>query len=95
MDNKQDCDTAVTLFERVTSVNFVSKSLLGVGNKQRVQKCRDYFLPNLNSFRDIKVTSQIVRNDMTNRQQMALTQRIISKRKKKEILHQTWSGQKA
>ena len=66
------------------------------GNKQRVQKCRDNFLPNLNSFRDIKVTSQTVRNDMTNRQQMALTQRIISKRKQKEILHtKTWSGQKA
>lgn len=87
MDSKRDRDTAIALLEKITSVNFVSKYLLGVGNKSRVQNCRENFIPNLNNFNNIRVTSQVVRNDMSNRQQSALTERIISKRKVKEILH--------
>ena len=87
MDSKRDRDTAIALLEKVTSVNFVSKSLLGVENKSRVKNCRDNLIPNLNKFNNIRVTSQVVRNDMTNKQQAALTERIINKRKIKEILH--------
>ena len=75
------------LFEKVTCVNFVSKSLLGVENKSRVRNCRDNLIPNLNKFNNIRVSSQVVRNDMTNKQQAALTETIISKRKINEILH--------
>ena len=87
MDTKRDRDTAIALLEKITSVNFVSKTLLHVENKSRVQNCRENFISNLNKFNKIRVTSQVVRNYMTNRQQSALTQTIISKRKVKEILH--------
>ena len=33
MDSKRDRDTAIALFEKITSVKFVSKSLLGVGKQ--------------------------------------------------------------
>ena len=82
MDSKRDHDTAITLFEKVTGANFVFKSLLGVENKSRVKNCRDNLIPNLKKFNNIRVSSQVVRNDMTNMQQAALTERIINK-----ILH--------
>jgi hypothetical protein len=87
MDTKRDRDTAIALLERITSVKFVSQKLLGVTKKSRVQNCRDSLVSNLNTHRNIKHTSQVVRNDMTNRQQRYVGLRIANKRKLKEILH--------
>ena len=87
MDSKRDRDTVIALMERLTSVNFVAKKLRNVQNKKAVQGCRDAFTENLRRFRDIKETSRVMRNDMTNEQQRTLTLRIANKRKLKEILH--------
>jgi hypothetical protein len=73
--------------ERISSVKFVADKLLHVKNKRAIQGCRDTFISKLNTFQEIKVTSQVVRNDMTNANQRKLALRIANKRKCKEILH--------
>lgn len=87
MDSKRDRDTVIGLMERLTSVNFVTKKLRNVQNKKAVQGCRDTLKENLRKFREIKDTSQVVRNDMTNAEQRRLSLRIANQRKLKEILH--------
>lgn len=68
-------------------MNFVTKKLRNVQNKKAVQGCRDTLKENLRKFREIKDTSQVVRNDMTNAEQRRLSLRIANQRKLKEILH--------
>lgn len=68
MDSKRDRDTVTALMERLTSVNFFAEKLLRVQNKRAVQGCRDSLMANLHRFREVKLTSQVVRNDMTNQQ---------------------------
>ena len=87
MDSKRDRDTVIAMIECLTSVKFVARKLLNVQNKGAVQGSRDSFKENLCAFRDIRKTSQVVRNDMTNEQQCKLAIRIANKRKLKEILH--------
>lgn len=87
MDSKRDRDTVIALIERLTSVKFVAGKLLNIQNKGAVQGSRDSFKENLCAFRDIRKTSQVVRNDMTNEQQRKLAIRIANNRKLKEILH--------
>lgn len=87
MDSKRDRDTVTALIERLTSAKFVAGKLLKVQNKRAVQGCRDAFKENLRAFGDIRKTSQVVRNDMTNEGQRKLAIRIANKRKMKEILH--------
>ena len=87
MDTKRDRDTAIALLERITSVKFIAGKLLRVKNKKAVQGCRDSLKSNLGRFKEIKETSQVVRNDMTNTNQHKLALRIVNKRKCKEILH--------
>jgi hypothetical protein len=87
MDTKRDRDTAVAIMERIASVNYVAGKLLHTKNKRAVQTCRDLFMPNLSKYEDIKITSQVVRNDMTNENQHKLSLRIANKRKSMEILH--------
>ena len=86
MDSKRDRDTVTALMERLTSVNFVAEKLLSVQNKRAVQGCCDSLMANLHRFREIKLTCQVVRNDMTNEQQWRLALRIANQRKLKEIL---------
>ena len=87
MDTKRDRDTATAIMERITSVKFVTGKLLDVKNKRAVQTCRDMLKANLNRYEDIKFTSQVVRNDMTNENQYKISLRIANKRKSMEILH--------
>ena len=87
MDSKRDRDTVIALLERLASVNFVAKKLCQIQSKRGVQGCRDSLKENLNRFKDIKATSQVVRNDMINAQQRTLSLRIANKRKAEEILH--------
>lgn len=87
MDSKRDQDTVIAFMERITSVNFVAKKLQNVKNKKAVQGCRDAFRERLRKFRDVKHTSQVVRNDMTNEKQRRLSLRITNKRKIEEILY--------
>lgn len=75
MDSKRDRDTVIGLMERLTSVNFVTKKLRNVQNKKAVQGCRDTFKEILRKFWEIKDTSQVVRNDMTNAEQWRLSLR--------------------
>lgn len=64
MDSKRDLDTVTALIERFTSVKFVAGKLLNVQNKRAVQGCRDSLKENLCALKDIRKTSQVVRNDM-------------------------------
>ena len=84
VDTKRDRDVLKALFAQATSASFVAK-LQGVSNKSSIMNATDELRGNINSYRDIISSSQIVRNDMTSEQQHRLTKRIIQKRKQTEI----------
>ncbi len=84
VDTKRDRDVLKALFAQATSASFVAK-LQGVSNKSSIMNATDELRGNINSYRDIISSSQIVRNDMTSEQQHSLTKRIIQKRKQTEI----------
>ena len=72
VDTKRDRDILKALFAQATSASFVAK-LQGVSNKCSIINARDELRENINSYRDIISSSQVVRNDMTNDQQLRLT----------------------
>ena len=59
--------------------------LQGVTNKNSIMASKNELEGNLLQYKDIEITSQTVRNDMTNEQQRRLTKRIIASRKSKEF----------
>ena len=78
MDTKQDKDILKGIISHATSVKFVSK-LQQVQNKTAIMNCRDELKANITTFQEIKKTSQVVRNDMTNSQQSRLQKRIVQR----------------
>lgn len=62
------------LFAELTSVNFTAK-LQGIQGRQGTQSAKAALRPSLQKYSDIKKTSQIVRSDLTNKQQFQLTQK--------------------
>ena len=76
--------TARGLISLITSTKFASK-LEGVQSTKGSRNALSKLEKNLQDYRDIKTTSQIVRNDLTTEQQHRVTKRIISTRKLKEI----------
>lgn len=84
MDTHRDRQVVKALFAEISSVNFTAK-LQGLQSRQGTSSAKATVRSNLKKYSDIAVTSQIVRNDLTNVQQYRLTQRIISSRKVKEI----------
>ncbi len=68
----------------LTSVAFTAE-IQGVTSREGTTSASKAFRSNLEIYSDIRKSSQIVRNDLTNLQQHRLTQRIISARKLKEI----------
>ena len=84
MDTKRDKDILKGLFAYATSVKFVSK-IQKVQNKSAIMSCRDELKGNIEIFKSIKETSQVVRNDMTVIQQYHLQKRIMQARKDNEM----------
>ena len=72
------------LFAELTSVNFTAR-LQGLQSRQGTSSAKVTLRPNLGKYSNITMTSETVRNDLTNAQQYRLTQRIISSKKVKEI----------
>jgi hypothetical protein len=59
--------------------------MLDVQNRNSVRSAKDEIDHKLSEFLNIKYTSQVVRNDLTNEQQKRLTNRIIAQRKQKRF----------
>ena len=78
MDTKRDKDILKRIFSHATSVKFVS-NLQQVQNKTTTMNCCDELKANIATFQEIKKTSQVVRNDMTNSQQSRLQKRIVQR----------------
>ena len=72
------------IIAKVTSIKFAA-ALQGVGSRQGARSALNKLKPNLDKYEEIRATSQIVRNDMTCKQQYTLTNRIIFARKIKQI----------
>ena len=83
MDSHRYRQVAKALLAELTSVSFTTK-LQGLKSRQGTTTAKKALPHHLSKFENIKLTSQIVRNDMTS-QQYYLTQRLISSRKIKEI----------
>ena len=84
MDTHRDRQVAKALIAELTSVKFATK-LQGIQSRQGTASAKKGLATNLQKYSDIKTTSQVVRNDLSNLQQHRLTQRIISKCKVQEI----------
>ncbi|CAH3138140.1 unnamed protein product [Porites lobata] len=69
LDSKRDRDILEAIIAKITSVKSVV-SIKGVQFKDSVSKHRATLNTNLKTFKDIKVNSQSVRNDMTVTQQL-------------------------
>ena len=68
----------------ITSIKLTAR-LQGVDNRQGTASANKALRPNLQQHLSIKTTPQIVRSDLTTKQQHTLTQRIIPARKHKEM----------
>ena len=84
MDTHRDRQVLKALIAELTSVKFTAE-VLGFKSRQGVTSAKSAVSHGLARHLEIKKTSQIVRSDLTTRQQYELTPRIISKRKKDEI----------
>ena len=72
------------LMAELTSIKFASK-LQGVKSRKGTTSARNHLFSGLQQHDEIRLTSQIVRNDLTPEQQHRLTERVISGCKLKEI----------
>lgn len=84
LDTKRDRDALKGVVSNITSIRFASK-LQQRKSRSGHRNSLSSLEGNLGKFQDLKKTSQVVRNDMTPRQQHELQRRIISKRKIKEL----------
>jgi hypothetical protein len=81
-DTKRDTDIIKALFAKATSVKHVAK-MQKVQNCSSIRVAEQQLCHKLHKFKNLELTSQVVRNDLTNKQQRRLTKRIISQRKHK------------
>ena len=72
------------IMANLTSINFATK-LQGLQSKQFTRRAASVLDERLQKYRSIKVTSQVIRNDMTTEAQHRLTKRMIEMRKVKKI----------
>ena len=82
-DTHRDKQILKALIAEVSNVAFTDK-LQGLQSRHRTRNAKQNVHYNLEKYLIIRTTSQIVQNDMTNRQQNQLTERI-SSRKLKEL----------
>ena len=87
-DTKRDVDLIKGLFARATSKKYVAKLLDVKTNKYSVISASDESAYKLMQFENIEMSSQMVRNDLTNEQQRRLTKRVIAERKHKYFKRQ-------
>jgi hypothetical protein len=83
LDTQLDKSVLLALLVKITSVTQISTAY--GKSKQTLQRARDEVPHKLSVYQDIRKTSQIVRSDMTNGQQQALTKRIIGKKKSEAL----------
>ena len=83
-DTHKDKQVIKALIAEVSNVTFTSK-LQGLQSRHGTRNAKQNVCSNLKKYLVIQTTSQIVRIDMTNRQQSQLTERTIYTRKLKEI----------
>ena len=81
MDTHRDRQIVKAIFAELTSVSFATK-LQGVKSRQGTTNVIKSIPSQLQRYKEIKTTSQVVRNDMTLSQQDQLTKRIIKQRKR-------------
>ena len=84
MDSHRDRLILKGLMAELTSIRFASK-LQGVKSRKGTTSGRNHLFSGLQRYAEIRMTSQMVRSDMTIQQQHRLTERVISGRKLKEI----------
>ena len=84
LDTPRDKQVVKGLLAEVTSVKFTAE-LQGIESRFGTTNAKQKLKSNLQHYKEICVTSQIVRNYLTNKQQHRLTKRIIEARKAKEL----------
>ena len=84
LDSHRDRQVLKAVVAELTNTSFTSR-LQGIQSRKGTASARQAFKTNLSHYECIRITSQVVRNDMTNQQQYQLTERITSKRKLQEI----------
>ena len=85
MDTPRDRQLLKGIIAHITSVK-CAVSIQGIQSRLGTAMALRKLVPNLEEYKSIQMTSQIVRNDLTNLQQYRLTQRIVSARKHKEMM---------
>ena len=81
-DTKQIAGLIKALFAKATSIKHVAK-MQKVQNCSSIRVAEQQLCQKLHEFKNLELTSQVVRNDLTNEQKRRLTKRIISQRKHK------------
>ena len=84
LDTKRDRDVLRGILTKLTSIRFATK-LEGHSSRHSARVCLNQLDTKLEQFSKIIETSQVVRTGLTNRQQYALQQRIVTARKAKEM----------
>ena len=84
MDTKRDRDAFKAVISQITSIRFAAK-LEGIQSRVGIRNSLQSLKGNLIKFKDIKLTSKTVRNDMKVNQQHKFNGRIATARKFKEI----------
>jgi len=84
LDTARDRQVLKGILAHLTSINATTK-LQGLKSKKGTRNAVRVLNSNVNKFRNIKMTSQIVRSDLTPKQTLQVQRRIISKRKAKEM----------
>ena len=83
LDTARDKQVLKGILAHLTSIKTTTK-LQGLKSKKETRNAVHCLHSNIKEFRNIKTTSQIVRSDLTPKQQLQV-QRIVSKRKAKEM----------
>ena len=84
LDTKRDKDVMRAILAKITSVRYAAR-LEGLQSRYAVRNASDRLEADLLTYSELKKTSQVVRNDMTNEKQALLQRRIAAKRKHKEM----------
>lgn len=85
IDTPRDRQLLKGIIAHITSIQCAT-SIQGVQSRQGTSVALKKLVPSLDQYADIEVTSQMVRNDLTQQQQYQLTQRIVNARKHKEMI---------
>ena len=84
MDTPRDKQVVKALVAELTNVSFAAQ-MQGVQSRRGTTTAKNSLHAQLSHYKEIRTTSQMVRNDLTTIQQYQLTERVISQRKFKEI----------